>query len=96
MITENKLIKGSPEEIVEYITTQPNYTSAFGGKLDIKEQLDKIGLEKISMVFYLEKRSDTEMALVSIYVHIIDVVEREKNNKKFLESSSTLNNKTVE
>jgi|LakMenEpi03Aug12_release.lakeMendotaPanAssembly.Ray.scaffolds.fasta_scaffold3523392_1 hypothetical protein len=46
MIQEHKLIKGSPEEIVEYITTQPNYTSSFGGKPDIKEQLDKIGLEK--------------------------------------------------
>lgn len=72
MVTEHKLLKGTPEEIAEYITSLPNYTSGLGNKLDIKKQLDNIGLEKLGMVFYL----GTEMSLVSLYVHPIDVTKR--------------------
>jgi hypothetical protein len=50
MITEHKLIRGTPEEIIQYIVSKPNYKPT--DRFDIKKQIDKIGLEKQSMIFY--------------------------------------------
>jgi hypothetical protein len=47
MIQEHKLVKGTTEEIMEYITSQPNYTTPhIVDKLYIKKQLDGIGVVK--------------------------------------------------
>jgi hypothetical protein len=87
MIQEHKLVKGTIEEILQYTTSQPNYIQI----CDLKEQLDTIGLEKISMVSYAEKTQNVDgvngvnIAMKTLYVHIINEVQQEENNKKFLE-----------
>jgi len=87
MITKHTLIKGTPEEIQQYIVSQIEYKH--NDSFDIKDQLNKIGLEKQGMIFYLEKVSDI-IKLVSIYVHTVDAVAREKAQQKMIESYNKL------
>jgi hypothetical protein len=86
MITEHKLIKGTPKEIQQYIVSQIGYQHR--DNLDITNQLNKIGLEKQGMIFYLQQVSDTEFKFVSIYVHTIDTAARENAHQIMIESNN--------
>lgn len=88
MITEHTLIKGTPEEIQQYIVSQIGYKHH--DIFDITDQLNKIGLEKQGRIVYFQQVSDIEIELNSIYVHIIDSVLKENARQKILDNLNRL------